>query len=592
MDGGSGKVTSRDGFGRSEGEDLPLGLAVTDLRDRFVDVNRVFCEIVGRSRDDLLGEPYVGIVHPEDRAREESRIIGLLSRRASTYTADARYLRTDGTTRWVTVRASMAAHDRPVAIRRVLDVTERLRDELERDRLFALSPDVIAVIDFEEKRLRVNPAMTRVLGWTQEDLRSLELADLLHPDDRDAAVAEFYRVLAGEEVVDVQARVRARDGSYRWMSTSLSVLPGQLYYACSRDITPRHVAQEALERSEERFRRLFDASPIALAVSDADLRFLRINRAYCEMVGYTENELIGQSFAMVTHPDDIQAHADLVRRVLAGEIPNYEIEKRYGRADGEVIWGLVRGTGVYETDGSFVHLAMVEDVTEIRRVEADRRKLDALKDVFVRVAAHDLQNPLVTISALAALLARPDPALDVDQQRRVIRSISTHAQRLQHMVSTFLDLDRLYTSSCQPDRRPTDLGALARRMADVVELKERPLVVEVEGVVAEVDPDHIERILENLLVNAATHTPPGTPVWLRITVVGDNVLVAVEDAGAGVPPESRQTVFELFRTGRREGRRAGIGLWVVSRLAALHGGQAWVEERPGGGASFRVLLPK
>ena len=101
-----------------------------------------------------------------------------------------------------------------------------------------------------------------------------------------------------------------------------------------------------------------------------------------------------------------------------------------------------------------------------------------------------------------------------------------------------------------------------------------------------------ERILENLLVNACTHTPPGTPVWLKIGVLADNVLVAVEDAGPGVPAESRQTIFELFRTGRHDDRRTGIGLWVVSRLTALHGGRAWVEERLGGGASFRVLLPK
>ena len=593
MDGGSGDVTSAETVGAVADEDLPLGLALTDLDDRFVDVNGALCKMVGRARADLLGQPYASIVHPEDRSRENGRRTEVLSGQASTYTVDERYLRSDGSFRWVTVRATTARQERSMLVRRVLDVTDRLRAEVERDRLWALSPDLIAVVGFDGNLLRVNPAGTRILGWSQDDLRSLSLIDLLHPEDRGAAVAEFCKVFNGADVLDVQARVRARDGSYRWMSTSLSALPDQrCYYACSRDITPRHLVQEALERSEDRFRRLFDASPIALAVSDASLRFLRVNPAYCDMVGYDEKELIGQSFTLVTHPDDIRSHVALAQRVLAAEIPSYEIEKRYLRSDGEVMWGLVRGAGVYETDGTFVHLAVVEDITEVRRIEADRRHLDDLKDAFIRVVAHDLQNPLVTISGLADLLASPSPGIDADEHGRILGAIRAHAQRLQHMVSTFLDLDRLYTNSWRPVRQPTDLARLAERIAAVVDLQNRPLAIEADPVIADVDPDHVERIVENLLLNAAAHTPPGTPVWLRVGSLADDVLVVVEDAGPGVPAASRQAVFELFRTGRPGDRRTGIGLWVVNRLATLHGGRVWVEERPGGGASFRVVLPR
>src|SRR5437764_8004044 len=201
----SGEVTSAEAVGSVEGEDLPFGLALTDLGDHFLDVNRAICEIVGRSRADLLGGPYVTIVHPEDWSREKDRRAEVLSGRASTYTVDERYVRADGAVRWVTVRASMVGRGRPVLIRRVLDISERIQAEVERDRLFALSPDVIAAIDSDGTLLRMNPAMTRVLGWNPEDLRSLNLVDLLHPDDRDAAVAEFRKVLLSEEVVDVQA---------------------------------------------------------------------------------------------------------------------------------------------------------------------------------------------------------------------------------------------------------------------------------------------------------------------------------------------------------------------------------------------------
>jgi len=118
--------------------------------------------------------------------------------------------------------------------------------------------------------------------------------------------------------------------------------------------------------------------------------------------------------------------------------------------------------------------------------------------------------------------------------------------------------------------------------------------VDAEPVMAWIDPAKVERIVENLLVNAARHTPDGTPVWLRVTAEADGVLLCVEDAGPGVPPDLRQTVFEPFRQATENRPHApgvGVGLALVARFAELHGGRAWVEERPGGGASFKVFLP-
>jgi PAS domain S-box-containing protein len=587
VDGGS-RTRVIGPFIAAEVEELPFGVAVTDSHDRFVDVNQRLCEIVARSRGELLGQLYTEVVHPDDRSREVACRTDILSGHGSSYSLEERYVRSDGAVRRVTVRASAARFGQGALVRRILDVTDRRQAELDRDRFFAMSADALVVIGFDNAIRRANPASTQVLGWNEEELRSLNLVDLIHPDDREAAVQEFSRVMTGENVVNVETRIRASDGSYRWLSVSLTAFPDeQLFYVCARDVTARRLAQQALERSEERFRRLFVKSPLGLAVLDVDLCFLRVNTAYCDLVGYDEKELIGRNFADVTHPDDVAPHAVLARRMLAGEIPGYEFEKRYVRSDGEVIWGRLRATGLHEDDGTFMHLAMVEDITEIRQVERDRRELDALKDSFIRVVAHDLQNPLVAIAGLADVcLSR---SADAEQ---ALQRIRFQAQRLQHMVSTFLDLDRLYTNCWQPNGQPTDLGSLTRRVAGIVDLDRRPVTIDAEPVVAVVDPEHIERILENLLINAISHTPPGTPVWLRIAALGDDALLIVEDAGPGVPEDLRQQIFELFRTGDPGARRTGMGLWVVQRLAALHGGRVWVEDRPGGGASFRVLLPR
>ena len=117
--------------------------------------------------------------------------------------------------------------------------------------------------------------------------------------------------------------------------------------------------------------------------------------------------------------------------------------------------------------------------------------------------------------------------------------------------------------------------------------------LELDGAVLLADPAHVERILENFLINATKHTPPGTRIWVRTEEASPATMLIVEDAGPGVPPELRTSIFEPFRQGDTPSHApgTGIGLSLVSRFAHLNGGRAWLEDRPGGGASFRVLLP-
>jgi PAS domain S-box-containing protein len=564
---------------------------LTDPDGRLFEVNEMLCRILGRSAAELRTLTYAAIVHPDDYGREAEHLARMLAGREPGYSLEQRYVRPDGEVRWVAVRASLVGEDGHHVIRRTLDVTGRRRAERQRDRLFNRAPDLIAVAGLDGFLHRVNPAHTRVLGWSAEELQSLGWRAIIHPDDLDGTIARMAKLAAGMEV-DTELRVRCRNGRYRWLS--MRVVPDLddgLFYAYSRDVTERKVAEEALARSEKQTQRMFYESPIGMAVTDADLRFVKVNAAFSGMLGYTQEELVRRSFAEVTHPEDVTVHAGLARRLLAGEIPGYDIENRYIRRDGDIVWGRLRATAVeFGADGLPHHLAMVEDITEVHRAEAFRREYDDLKDAFLRVVSHDLHGPLAAIAALAEVLASPESTMDTDAPRDVSRRIASQTHRLQHLVDTFLDLDRLYHDGEAAARRPTDLVALIRRVVQVVDLGDRPLVIEAETPLVPVDPDQVERIFENLLANTVAHTPPGIPVWIRVT--GDDVVsLVVEDAGPGVPDHLKESVFELFRTADSETRRGGTGLWVVNRLAELHGGRAWVEDRPGGGASFHVLLP-
>jgi signal transduction histidine kinase len=162
-------------------------------------------------------------------------------------------------------------------------------------------------------------------------------------------------------------------------------------------------------------------------------------------------------------------------------------------------------------------------------------------------------------------------------------------------LKDLLDIDRLNRGIVAPQYRTTDVGALARRTVESLDaLTGRAVEIDAGSVVIAVDPAKVERIIENLLVNAARHTEADRRIWLRVRPHDGGVLIAVEDDGAGVPDDLRDAIFEPFRQGPTASSHnpgTGIGLSLVARFAALHGGRAWVEERPGGGAAFLVSLP-
>jgi PAS domain S-box-containing protein len=225
------------------------------------------------------------------------------------------------------------------------------------------------------------------------------------------------------------------------------------------------------------------------------------------------------------------------------------------------------------------------------------RELDQMKDAFLQAVSHDLRTPLTSVLGIAATLDRGHRLLPANEVGDLLGRLAGNARKLGRLLTNLLDLERLTQGTLAPDRRPVDLAEVVSRIvtdAGPELLGGRPLNVETAPVLVAVDPPKVERIVENLLANAARHTPAGTPVWVRVQAADGGALVVVEDAGPGVPAEVRQAVFQPFRQGPTITAYApgsGIGLALVAHFAGMHGGRAWVQERPGGGASFQVFLP-
>ncbi len=224
------------------------------------------------------------------------------------------------------------------------------------------------------------------------------------------------------------------------------------------------------------------------------------------------------------------------------------------------------------------------------------RAVDEMKSTFLNAVSHELRTPLTSVLGYAATLERNDVGLSREQEREFVRYLARNARKLDRLLGDLLDLDRVTRGVLEARRERTDVAALVRRVLDDIYIGDRDVHLEAEPLVAELDAPKVERIVENLVANVAKHTPTSTPVWVRVWGEGEAVVIAVEDTGAGIPDEQKEAIFQPFEHGQplevhHYAPGAGVGLSLVARFAEMHGGRAWVEDRPGGGSSFRVSLP-
>ena len=287
------------------------------------------------------------------------------------------------------------------------------------------------------------------------------------------------------------------------------------------------------------------------------------------------------------HPEDLAVVRDTVERAYRQTQP-FEMEHRVVRPDGELRW--MHGRGRVVTDESGAPLRMLgttQDITE-------RKRLDELRDSILSAVSHELRTPLTSIVGFAVTLQHYGSRISAQTRGEIIEHLAREAHRLEVLLSDLLDLDRIRHRSASASFRSVNLARLVAGVVADYGSDTRSLTVDIENVEAEVDAPKVERIVDNLLANAFRHTPAGADVRVSVAPTEGGALISVDDRGPGVGPDEREAIFEIFQRGSAgvaAGRGTGVGLALVAQFAALHGGRAWVDDNPGGGASFRVFLP-
>ncbi len=411
-------------------------------------------------------------------------------------------------------------------------------------------------------------------------------------------VGLFAAALLGALLLTVTGRARRIEAAVQERTAELE-----------REIGERRQTEGELRDSEQRFRNIFNNVPIGVVYVDLDGRVRQANPAFCEMLRYSDEDLVGMTVQAYTHPDDWPQDMALARRLVAGELATVRSHKRLLSSDGRTLWVQSSISLLRDAAGEPHRIVgVVEDITEHLRLEEAERAREVAessnlaKSVFLSRMSHELRTPLNAMLGFAQLLELDRRHPLAEAQRPWVAQIQSAGWHLLEMINDVLDLSRIESGTLRLQPETLDLPELlaAARSMTEGDAQLRGIVVTqdlAEGATRVLgDATRVKQILTNLLSNAVKYNVERGRIHITARARGaEQVEIAVSDSGLGMTADQLAGLFQPFnRLGRERSalQGTGIGLVISQRLAELMGGSLRARSAAGEGSAFTLTLPR
>jgi len=477
----------------------------------------------------------------------------------------------------------------------------------------ANTASIVIITDPAQRIEWVNASFTRVSGYAPAEVIGQSVPELLRGPGTDPPTAQRLdeALRTGVGVRGVEILNYAKDGTPYWVEIDMQPVfnvRGVLtnFVSIESEITERKRTESELRASEEYFRALFDESPVACVIQDAEFRIRQINPEFERLLGYSRDEIVGVDAVKFVHPDDVPALLAARRESLGdSNVGPHVFERRYLRRDGQVVWARLQVIRFADRGGSAARLCVLQDITVARNHERALRdardvaeSASRAKSQFLANMSHEIRTPMNGVLGMTELLLGTHLT---SKQRRCAEAVYRSGETLLEIINDILDFSKIEAGKLELEKVDFNLRTLVE---DVFELlapraheKRLELACRIGPDVPAVvvgDPTRLRQILTNLVGNAIKFTEQGEVV-VSVDAVPANphrrIRFEVRDSGIGMRPEAVAKLFTIFmqadQTMSRRYGGTGLGLAISRQLVEMMGGKISVDSRIGEGSVFR-----
>lgn len=469
------------------------------------------------------------------------------------------------------------------------------------------SPIYVFFKDKEIRPVRLSKNYEKMLGMPLENILGKTMNELFPSALARQMVDDDLKVLKEGKTIKIEEELNGR----HYSTIKFPVfIDGEAKYLAgyTMDITEQIKSENSIRESEERFRKVYAEGTMPISMLNRDFHFISANQVFQETFGYSEAELKSMTFKELTHPDHLEADLENINLLIQRKTDVYRTEKRYITKSNQVVWGNAQVSIVRDKRENFLYfLVMINNITSYKNAEAEIRtkneqllKLNAEKDKFFSIIAHDLRSPFNTFLGFTEMMAEELYSMTLDEIQKIATDMRNSAFNLYRLLENLLEWSMI-------QRGVTPFNPIQLNLADLVRenlktslepIRRKSIKLNMhipESVSLIADPNMIGTVIRNLLSNAIKFTPRNGTVTISATKTETGTVeFTFSDTGIGMSEEMVSSLFNLDSHNNRPGTEGelstGLGLLLCKEFIEKHGGNISVKSEPGQGSSFIITF--
>lgn len=461
-----------------------------------------------------------------------------------------------------------------------------------------------------QENIYINEQYSNITGYSPSELKQLQkeqgLLAMFHPEDKQRMLDHYGEVINSSQArgITIEYRFRHKSGRWLWCYSLDSVYSyddnGKVKEVIGTffEITDLKEREERIKKLALDFLMTFEQAAVGIAHINMDGYIIKANKKLCDILGYSQGSLIEKLFDDIYRDQELKHYVDVEVEDKERASEQFIKECRFIKNGGELLWVNLTLSLVRDDDGKNLHfVAVVEDISERKKVERALEESNASLERFAYSASHDLQEPLRKICAFSdSLEYRLEDTLDDPDARYELSRISDAAKRMREMINSLLQLARYSSQKIIRDQIQVSkvLAVVTEDLSPLIHESQAQVTLENDAELY-ADDTGMQQVFMNLIANGIRYAKPGEKPQIRINIeeLSKETVIRVSDQGLGFNEQFAQQIFEPFK--RLVGRTipgTGMGLALCRQIISAHGGQINAYGEVGVGATFEIRLPR